>query len=32
MTKKWSVGVTTKDVRESLKKLTSEEKKDMFKL
>jgi len=32
MTKKWSVGVTTKDVRDSLNKLSVEEKKDMFKL
>ena len=32
MTKKWSVGVTTKDVRDSLGKLSDEEKKDMFKL
>jgi hypothetical protein len=32
MTKKWSVGVTSKDVRESLNKLSTDEKKDMFKL
>ena len=32
MTKKWFVGVTTKDVRDSLSKLSDEEKKDMFKL
>ncbi|MHA1944513.1 MAG: ATP-binding protein [Candidatus Hodarchaeales archaeon] len=32
MTKKWSVGVTTKDVRDSLSKLSPEQKRDMFKL
>ncbi len=32
MTEKWSVGVSTKDVRDSLNKLSDEEKKDMFKL
>jgi hypothetical protein len=32
MTEKWSVGITTKDVRDSLNKLSAEEKNDMFKL